>query len=285
MKTRTASLHVFRLALLLAGLASARGDGRHVANVAQPAEDAADGSVGEALPAVAAERKRRSHTAREYRNGATCWAWTSDGYAACIHEFGPGWIYYAHYANGCVFTHSVLCFKDVPIAHPGELQAPSGLDGDARSGSLAAVPTPPPTRPPRCQMETTHLPTPWPQKLFSLHVSLTLLPAHRCLSFAIAVCNEAAEALSGSGDSGYRGCQTRTRSGALCQRWDSQSPNTHSRTHENHPTSGLTDNYCRNPDGEWTIWCYTVDGPRLEFCNPLPGVFLPRHRLGHRPER
>ena len=68
MKTCTASVHVhvFRLALLLAGLASARGDGRHVANVeslvAQPAEDAADGSVGEALPAVAAERKRRSHT-------------------------------------------------------------------------------------------------------------------------------------------------------------------------------------------------------------------------------
>ena len=60
MKTR-----VCRLALLLAGLASARGDGRHVANVeslvAQPAEDAADGSVGEALPAVAAERKRRDH--------------------------------------------------------------------------------------------------------------------------------------------------------------------------------------------------------------------------------
>ena len=62
MKTR-----VCRLALLLAGLASARGDGRHVANVeslvAQPAEDAADGSVGEVLPAVAAERKpkRRDH--------------------------------------------------------------------------------------------------------------------------------------------------------------------------------------------------------------------------------
>ena len=283
MKTRTASLHAFRLALLLAGLASARGDGRHVANVAQPAEDAAEGSVGEALPAVAAERKRRSHTQREYRNGNICWALTADGYAACIQEFGAGWTWYAHYGNGCVFTHSVKCFKDVPIAHPGELQAPSGLDGDARSGSRTAAPTPPPTRPPPTQRWKPPIWRPVASRLFSLHVSLTLLPAHRCLSFAIAVCNEAAEALSGSGDSGYRGCQTRTRSGALCQRWDSQSPNTHSRTHENHLTSGLTDNYCRNPDGEATIWCYTVDGPRFELCNPLPGVFLPRHRLGYRP--
>ena len=161
MKTRTASVHVFRLALLLAGLASARGDGRHVANVeslvAQPAEDAADGSVGEALPAVAAERKRRNHYTREYRNGATCWALTSDGYATCIHEFGAGWTWYAHYGNGCVFTHSVKCFKDVPIAHPGELQAPSGLDGDApRSGSRTAAPTPPPTRPPTQMPDGNH---------------------------------------------------------------------------------------------------------------------------------
>ena len=31
---------------------------------------------------------------------------------------------------------------------PGEPQAPPGLDGDARFGSRAAAPTPPPTRPP-----------------------------------------------------------------------------------------------------------------------------------------
>ena len=170
------------------------------------------------------------------------------------------------------------------------LPPPPGLDGDARSGSRAAAPTspdytPPPTRPPTQMPDGNHPSAdPWrASRLFSLHVSLTLLPAHRCLSFAIAVCDEAAEALSGSGDSGYRGCQSRTRSGAVCQRWDSQSPETHDRTHENYPNSGLNDNYCRNPDGEDTIWCYTVNGSRYELCDPLPGVFLPRHRLGHRP--
>ena len=34
------------------------------------------------------------------------------------------------------------------------------------------------------------------------------------------------------------------------------------------PSAGLVSNYCRNPDGEPTIWCYTIDGDRWELCYP-----------------
>ena len=67
-----------------------------------------------------------------------------------------------------------------------------------------------------------------------------------------AKCNEY---LIGDG-SDYRGCQTRTRRGYVCQKWSAQRPRT--------PHSGLTSpgdhNYCRNPNGspnsQTTIWCY-----------------------------
>ncbi|ABO96142.1 predicted protein, partial [Ostreococcus lucimarinus CCE9901] len=65
---------------------------------------------------------------------------------------------------------------------------------------------------------------------------------------------------------GYRGCQTRTRSGRTCQQWDSQSPHRHSR--RNCAKGSCGNNYCRNPDGEPTIWCYTTDRrKRWEYCN------------------
>ena len=77
------------------------------------------------------------------------------------------------------------------------------------------------------------------------------------------------ETLSGDNDGGYRGCQTKTNSGATCQRWDSQTPNKHtSNTPATDPDSDLSYNYCRNPDGEETIWCYTMDGERWEYCTP-----------------
>eukprot|EP00966_Prymnesium_polylepis_P110029 2545835-Prymnesium_polylepis.1 len=66
----------------------------------------------------------------------------------------------------------------------------------------------------------------------------------------------------------YRGCQNSTRSGLACQRWDSQYPHSHARRPER--VSGLDSNYCRNPDNEPTIWCYTTDpNERWDFCDPL----------------
>ena len=29
-------------------------------------------------------------------------------------------------------------------------------------------------------------------------------------------------------------------------------------------------NYCRNPDGEPSIWCYTMESTRWSYCDPLP---------------
>merc|ERR1712194_339632 len=80
------------------------------------------------------------------------------------------------------------------------------------------------------------------------------------------------EDMTGKAHSGYRGKQNKTKNGRHCQMWTSQSPHNHTRTPENYPNMGLDDhNFCRNPDGEHTIWCYTTDSDkRWEYCEPLP---------------
>ncbi|KAI8485023.1 hypothetical protein Bbelb_372690 [Branchiostoma belcheri] len=66
----------------------------------------------------------------------------------------------------------------------------------------------------------------------------------------------------------YRGTVNVTGTGRTCQRWDRQTPHKHTRTSANYPSSGLEQNYCRNPDHEPTLWCYTTDpGKRWEFCD------------------
>lgn len=68
--------------------------------------------------------------------------------------------------------------------------------------------------------------------------------------------------------SDYRGTIARTINNRTCQAWDSQSPHSHTRTPEEFPNSGLTGNFCRNPDGEPGAWCYTTDeNIRFELCN------------------
>ena len=67
-------------------------------------------------------------------------------------------------------------------------------------------------------------------------------------------------------DAGYRGCQTKTRTGRTCQKWTVQTPHKHTNPPDKQPGTGVGDhNYCRNPDGGDTIWCYTVRPAR-----PLP---------------
>ena len=68
----------------------------------------------------------------------------------------------------------------------------------------------------------------------------------------------------------YAGSVNHTVSGIPCQRWDSQSPHDHSQGADNFPEKNLTlaENYCRNPDAEATVWCYTVDSnDRWQFCD------------------
>ncbi|KAI8514160.1 hypothetical protein Bbelb_084840 [Branchiostoma belcheri] len=57
----------------------------------------------------------------------------------------------------------------------------------------------------------------------------------------------------------YRGTVSVTRTGKTCQRWDRQFPHTHDKTPHNYPSSGLEENYCRNPDGEPGVWCFTTN--------------------------
>jgi len=72
-------------------------------------------------------------------------------------------------------------------------------------------------------------------------------------------CNED---LQGNGV-GYRGCQTKTKSGERCKTWPSF-------WKKDYPTSGLESNYCRNPDRDRTIWCYTSGS--WDYCDPLPAT-------------
>eukprot|EP00058_Branchiostoma_floridae_P019988 XP_002605478.1 hypothetical protein BRAFLDRAFT_92895 [Branchiostoma floridae] len=66
----------------------------------------------------------------------------------------------------------------------------------------------------------------------------------------------------------YRGTVAVTVAGKTCQRWDSQTPHGHDRTPANYPEGGLVDNYCRNPDGWYAIWCYTTDpSQRWDYCD------------------
>lgn len=57
----------------------------------------------------------------------------------------------------------------------------------------------------------------------------------------------------------YRGRHSVTRDGIPCQRWDSQEPHMHKITPESHPSGGLEEAYCRNPDNSDAAWCYTTD--------------------------
>ncbi|CAH1253329.1 LPA [Branchiostoma lanceolatum] len=71
----------------------------------------------------------------------------------------------------------------------------------------------------------------------------------------------------GAGTS-YRGTVSVTETGKTCQRWDSQTPHWHSRKPADYPSSGLEENYCRNPDGDSGVWCFTMDpSKRWERCD------------------
>lgn len=89
------------------------------------------------------------------------------------------------------------------------------------------------------------------------------------IKFISTDCNKV-EKCSGEKCTGYRGTQNKTMSERTCQAWDAQAPHSHKRTPENYGKAGLIENYCRNPDNEPTIWCYTTDpDKRWEHCAPV----------------
>ncbi|CAH1791206.1 unnamed protein product [Owenia fusiformis] len=66
----------------------------------------------------------------------------------------------------------------------------------------------------------------------------------------------------------YMGKISVTVNGRQCQRWDSQSPHSHSITTVPFGSLAASENFCRNPDGESRgPWCYTTDpNERWEYC-------------------
>merc|ERR1719191_210546 len=97
------------------------------------------------------------------------------------------------------------------------------------------------------------------------------------------VCNDLGcrESLTGNGQD-YIGCQYQTVSGYTCQNWIAQTPQSHSYIPEWYPDGHLGDhNFCRNPDGDSTIWCITTNpSVRWEFCSPRTSGSVPEHLLG-----
>ena len=73
-------------------------------------------------------------------------------------------------------------------------------------------------------------------------------------------CNET---LSGEKHMNYRGCQSKTISGRTCQAWEEQVPHRHAwntvAARASHGLDGPENNYCRNPDGSETIWCFIAN--------------------------
>ncbi|XP_071135415.1 uncharacterized protein [Mytilus edulis] len=68
-----------------------------------------------------------------------------------------------------------------------------------------------------------------------------------------------------SAGSEYRGTISVTVTNTICQRWDEKTPNP-----PNNFTfvSAFKHNYCRNPDGESSPWCYTTDpDDEWNYCN------------------
>ncbi|KAM7402265.1 hypothetical protein PAMP_017519 [Pampus punctatissimus] len=63
----------------------------------------------------------------------------------------------------------------------------------------------------------------------------------------------------------YRGMVRKTRKGITCQKWNVNTPHRTKINPRTHPEANLTENYCRNPDGDQHgPWCYTTD-PKTEF--------------------
>ncbi|EMP34804.1 Hepatocyte growth factor [Chelonia mydas] len=81
---------------------------------------------------------------------------------------------------------------------------------------------------------------------------------------------EMTECIKGQGE-GYRGTMNTIWSGVQCQHWVSQFPHQHNITPENFKCKDLRENYCRNPDGSESPWCFTTDpNIRIGYCSQIP---------------
>merc|ERR1719482_575389 len=121
---------------------------------------------------------------------------------------------------------------------------------------------------------------PWEEHLIKID-EFELLTAHMEAMLAD-VCTDLGcrESMTGNGQD-YIGCQYQTVSGYTCQNWLEQTPQSHSYIPDWYPDGHLGDhNFCRNPDGDSTIWCITTNpSVRWEFCEPRESGEVPEHLL------
>ncbi|XP_078700036.1 apolipoprotein(a)-like [Branchiostoma floridae x Branchiostoma belcheri] len=83
----------------------------------------------------------------------------------------------------------------------------------------------------------------------------------------VSSCFEVDECYDIDGASNYRGTVDFSKSGRACQRWDSQTPHSHTVNNDYYPADDLVENYCRHPNGDTYLWCYTQDpSQRYEEC-------------------
>ena len=70
----------------------------------------------------------------------------------------------------------------------------------------------------------------------------------------------------------YNGTTHVTRSGFVCQKWNTDTPHQryeNARNLDNFPDSSLEQamNYCRNPTSSLSPWCYTTQADKVwEYC-------------------
>merc|ERR1719408_965736 len=86
------------------------------------------------------------------------------------------------------------------------------------------------------------------------------------------------ETFTGNG-ADYVGCQSTTRSGRTCQAWYEQFPHSHRFIPTYFAEAHIGNhNFCRNPDGEPSMWCYTTDpGVRWELCDARTTTAVPQN--------
>jgi len=217
------------------------------------------------------------------RQGTTCQRWDSG--SPHSHRFGyvaSGGVAVANYCRNPDGGSSIWCYTTspdvrwdwcdpLPVSNP-ELPKPSD-PGDPDTcfplrDSTDPSPQPPQNPGPAPILSSTIEPVDTTRRAATTSIATTSAASTSTTTTTTVASGCGDEILSGAGGADYRGCQNTTRSGYTCQRWDSQSPHSHSRTRAYYPNAGLDANYCRNPDGEPTVWCYTTsENKRWEYCD------------------
>jgi hypothetical protein len=118
----------------------------------------------------------------------------------------------------------------------------------------------------------------WPEEEHLIEVDEFELLEAKITELLADICEKMGcrETMTGNGQD-YIGCQYQTESGRVCQTWTAQTPQEHGYVPDWYPEAHIGDhNFCRNPDGDSTIWCFTTDPTmRWEFCAPRETSAVP----------